>query len=339
MQKARSPNKKIKKSSVVTGICPADEKERVMGRMKFEQFTDAVVERIREFLPVSYANAGVQVSTVRKNNNMELTALTIRSIDKAVSPTIYLDQYYDRYMDGADISNLLEKIADIRVQNELEEGFDIEQITDFDRVRDHLVPRLSNIKWNSEVLKERPYTVVADLAVTYHILLGGAFDGEASVPASIQLMKSWDVSVDTLHVIALKNLSQLLPSVCQSMKFILGSLMGAGLPDDEVEQMMTVVPDEEIGMFVLTNTKKMFGASALLDQDIMNTVVDRFGADSFYILPSSVHEIIIVQDPNADVTALKAMVEDVNGTQVELPDRLSDGVYKYNMKDGLYVAC
>jgi len=54
---------------------------------------------------------------------------------------------------------------------------------------------------------------------------------------------------------------------------------------------------------------------------------------SFYILPSSVHEVILVPD-NEEISKdnLVRMVREVNATQVEEQEQLSDFVYYYNAK-------
>ncbi len=52
--------------------------------------------------------------------------------------------------------------------------------------------------------------------------------------------------------------------------------------------------------------------------------------DDLIILPSSVHETILLRASIAGNTSvLKLMVEEVNQSQVEREERLSDNVYKY----------
>lgn len=91
-------------------------------------------------------------------------------------------------------------------------------------------------------------------------------------------------------------------------------------------------------MYVLSNSTKVHGASALLDKEIMDKVIDRIG-DGFYVLPSSVHEVICLKMcEEATPENLSAMVKDVNGSQVARDDWLSDHVYMYTRAEGLRVA-
>lgn len=48
------------------------------------------------------------------------------------------------------------------------------------------------------------------------------------------------------------------------------------------------------------------------------------------ILPSSVHEVLLVKQNQMSVEELKDMVKTVNASAVALQDRLSDHVYKYD---------
>lgn len=79
-------------------------------------------------------------------------------------------------------------------------------------------------------------------------------------------------------------------------------------------------------MFCLTNETKMNAASLILHEDIRKQIGEFMKGD-FYILPSSIHETLLLPDNgNFDVKALNAMVKEVNATEVALEDILSDKV-------------
>ena len=53
---------------------------------------------------------------------------------------------------------------------------------------------------------------------------------------------------------------------------------------------------------------------------------------SFYIMPSSIHEVILIPDTlDMDIRYMKAMVKEVNGTEVSPDEVLSDNVYRYDI--------
>ena len=80
---------------------------------------------------------------------------------------------------------------------------------------------------------------------------------------------------------------------------------------------------------MITNSTKVFGAAALLDSDSMDKIQEQIG--EFYILPSSVHECILVpKTEEIDLATLENMVQEVNSTQVAPNEVLSDHVYAYD---------
>ncbi len=299
-----------------------------MNKMGFEDFATAVVDRIRDFLPQDYANANVELRTVTKNNDMRLTGLTIRSIESNIAPTIYLEQFYDRYSEGEAMSEILQKIADTRLRHEVNDTFCTEQITDFENVKDRIVPKLVNKAWNEELLKDRVHTDMGDLSVTYQILLQQDFSGNATVAITNQLMKGWDIQVSALHALALKNMSRLTPSTFEPMSKVLASMLG-----EEAEMFTGGNPEDEI-MWVLTNSGKINGSAAVLDKEIMRTVADTLG--DFIILPSSIHELILIRNTkDTDTEMLEQMIKEVNNGQVAQDERLSDHPYRYSIEEGL----
>ena len=299
----------------------------------FEEFKNEVVGKIREFLPESFASAEVSLQVVRKNNDLQLTGLTIRSTESNICPTIYLEKFYDEYVEGADMSEILERIAEVRMDHEVSESFDVAQITDFEQIKGKLVPRLINAEMNSELLEARPHKLVADLAVTYCALLDQSFDGTASVAVTNELMKMWNTSVEELHEIAVANLSELLPSTFKGMTEVMSEMMGMSTED---MKMMGMSTDEE-QMYVLSNSIKVNGASALLDAKIMEEIIEKVG--DFYILPSSIHETLVVPAKSCmDVESLEAMVREINYTQLQPDEILSNRVYAYSLEEGLELA-
>lgn len=299
----------------------------------FEEFKNEVVGKIREFLPESFASAEVSIQVVRKNNDLQLTGLTIRSTESNICPTIYLEKFYDEYVEGADMSEILKRIAKVRMEHEVSEPFDVAQITDFEQIKGKLVPRLINSEMNSELLEARPHKLIADLAVTYCALLDQSFDGTASIAVTNELMKMWNTSVEELHEIAVANLSELLPSTFMGMTEVMSELMGMSTEDMAMMGMST----DEDQMYVLSNSKKVHGASAVLDAKMMEEIVKKVG--DFFILPSSIHELLVVPaKAGIDVESLENMVHEVNASEVQPEDLLSNHVYTYSLEEGLKIA-
>ena len=89
-------------------------------------------------------------------------------------------------------------------------------------------------------------------------------------------------------------------------------------------------------MYIATNEDRMNGASVLAYPDFMETAVECLNG-SFYILPSSIHEVILLPEKSGfDVQELQMLVRHVNATEVAPKERLSDHVYHYDRKKRLF---
>lgn len=251
-------------------------------------------------------------------------------------PTIYLNSYYEDYQNGRDMDDILDSIADLRVEHEVNQDFDVSSITDFEKVSDKIAARLYGMEGNEELLSARPHATMDDLAVTYCIMLGDNENGSMSVPITNQIMETWGVTQEDLRRIAQENCDTLTPSKFMSMNAVITDMMvpqimsDCGINKEEAIKMVNDMVPTDDKMFVLTNNQKLNGAAALLDEKMMEQITERVGND-FYILPSSVHEVLIVpKEAGMDLKDLEAMVQEVNATQVAPQDRLSDHVYQYD---------
>ena len=58
---------------------------------------------------------------------------------------------------------------------------------------------------------------------------------------------------------------------------------------------------------------------------------------NFYILPYSIHEMLVLPDDGKiSVDELKMMVTDINMTEVEPAERLTDSVYYYDTNSDIF---
>jgi hypothetical protein len=84
-------------------------------------------------------------------------------------------------------------------------------------------------------------------------------------------------------------------------------------------------------MYVLSNDRGINGASTLLYPNVLYDFASSIRMN-FYILPSSIHECILVPDTGKlSKAALKEMVKDVNDSHVSADEVLSNEVYYYDL--------
>ena len=89
----------------------------------------------------------------------------------------------------------------------------------------------------------------------------------------------------------------------------------------------------DVPMYIVSNKKRSNGAVQIFNKKAIRSWAKDHGFNSFYMLPSSVHEVIIVP---VDLCAqnfefLNAMVRGVNADEVDPVDQLSDKAYLLNM--------
>ena len=85
-------------------------------------------------------------------------------------------------------------------------------------------------------------------------------------------------------------------------------------------------------MFVLSNSRRMYGSSVILYDGVIKSSVDMLG-DDLIIIPSSIHEILLIPASNCgSVESMKEAVLYTNRTVLDADDVLSDSIYYYSRK-------
>ena len=275
--------------------------------LSLDKFSQEVASRIMDFLDV---DAEVSLKKIVKNNDTELTGLIIQPNSSNVAPTIYMEGFYDDYNGGYDMDEILRKIARVANSSMADAPFDVENITSLDKCRDRIVPRLVNTAMNENLLKSRPHKEMADLSITYCVLLDRNGEVSATVPVTYQLLEQWGITSEELHDLAIENQAYAEKSVIMSMQEVLKSIIG----DDAA--FINDADHDAPEIFILSNEHKINGAAAVLDRRFMDRVIERVG-ENFYILPSSVHEVLVVPDRDGvGKDVLESMVKEVNGSTV-----------------------
>ena len=308
----------------------------------FKEFTNAVLESIKAYLPDRFAKADISLTTVTKNNDLQLTGLIIKMADKDICPTIYLEKFFEDYEDGKNLDKVFKEIARCRVNNEFNEDFNIEMITDYAVASKHILPRLINKDMNVTLLQERPHKIIEDLAVVYAIELGNNESGEMSTPITNQLLERWNITVDVLHSVAIKNLEASNSHTFMSMSEIMSKMMlnylieEYGDEESAKEVLKDMLPPED-GMYVLSNDTRVNGAVQLLNRYAMEDIIERIG-EHFYIIPSSIHEAIMIPAECGVIPdELRKMVLEVNTNEVQPTEMLSNNIYTWRKFDGLEI--
>ena len=86
--------------------------------------------------------------------------------------------------------------------------------------------------------------------------------------------------------------------------------------------------DEQTPFFIISNTSKVKGASAILNKKVLAEFGERYHTDKIVVLPSSIHEMLLVPyTEEIDIDTFSDMVASVNGSEVEPLDNLVDRAF------------
>ena len=285
--------------------------------MTFEEFQNYIKEHI---LDDWMEDAEVSISSVRKNNGVIYQGLHIREEGKTVSPSIYLDDFYDYYLNGEELGTILRRIREEYVwAMEKADSYQL-NLSRFEYIKDRVIDRLVNYEKNKEILEDCPFIQLYDLAVTFRWLAHSDDVGISTSLITKQELDIWEISVHELLLAAQHNTRRIFPPRIMDLNALLLQ-MGKDLSEFEV-----LIP-----MYVMTNEQQINGATVLLYDNVIQQFAQQMNT-SFYILPSSIHEVILVPaEEFDDPSGLVELVHMANHSIVELGDILSDSVYYYDL--------
>lgn len=300
----------------------------------YEEFKDYVMGSIKNYLPDRFEDAEVRLHQVLKNNDRMLDGLVVKLPDSNMAPTVYLNDFYKEYLDNEDISSTMMHIADIfKRHGEVALDFDISMLSDYERIKDRLEVRVVNYDQNRTRLENIPHKSVEDLAFLYYVNVSMDKEGTGSITINDGIFKGWNISVDELHEQAMSNSVSLRPLRIQSLTEVILNMYPFDIESDEYMMLQDAVEDmknSDMEMFVVTNPEKLNGAVTLFYPDAMERISKELGS-GFYVLPSSIHECLVIRDrAGLSPEELREMVKEVNRTQVDHEERLSDNIYHYD---------
>lgn len=288
----------------------------------YQEFVSIVKERVLEFIP-NGSDLEVSVDKTLKNNNIALDGLRIfpKNIKNGATPNIYLNQFYTRVTNGEQLEEVLREIANIYLSNKDNISLSNLNMSSLDDIYLCII----NKDFNLEFLKDTPYIEFDNLAIIFKKLVLQDEQEIGSITLKSNIFPSLDKEI--LYNIALENTRRLFGIKVRTMKEMIIEMATNDFDDIPIELMeKNMIEDTYMPMYVITNDKAINGASTLLFTDIFQNLANKLKSDLF-ILPSSVHELIVVPVANNDPENLKNMVYDVNRGYVRQEEWLSDNIY------------
>ena len=265
------------------------------------------------------------LTNVTKNNGTNRVAIILYKNDDKIRPQIYLEKYYEDYQRGKELQEIVEEVLkmyksamkDINPKN-------LERLEEWTNIKERLALRIVSKERNQEELYNLVYEEICDLVAIATICVERNGEGVKSIRITQDLARKWNVSNEEILEAAKENTSKLFSPKIQDLYEFVQDMVD--ISKEELSQGQKNFPDLQI----LTNDLCINGATVILYDSFMKDVYERLGG-KFIILPSSIHEVLVVPlEDSMYIPYLQEVVESINQRFVAEDEILSDNVYMYD---------
>ncbi|MCI8314327.1 MAG: hypothetical protein HFH74_04610 [Lachnospiraceae bacterium] len=299
--------------------------------MEFSSFTMFVREEVDKRTEDCYK---VRLDDVRKNNGVVLRGLTVTQDDSNISPTIYLNSYYEEYIKGrATLVNVVNDVMDTYRRNKVNQSVDMRYFLNYESVKERVIYKLVNTEKNKELLEDVPHIEFLDLSIIFQCLVAQEDLGRASILIHNVHLKLWEVSVDTLYQAAKENTQRLQEYEIKGITEVLRDIMCAEEVENIADEDCISAFSGSVPMYVLSNKNRVEGAACMLYPNLIRDFAEAIQS-SFYIIPSSIHELLLLPTEHLEESQeIKHMIREINDTQVSVEEVLSYSLYLYDKEE------
>ena len=277
---------------------------------------------IKELFYVLSCQLGKEVEMkqkrVWKNNGASYEGLVIEKLEEELSPVISLDKCYEDFEAGISMKEISEQVLkEYRKTAGKVSLLSQQDIWSYERIKDRLYVEIVNKEWNKQYLEHKYYVPFLDLAVVYYIDTQADYKDAPShrgTAVTKDIFKIWSVEPEVIWKQVLENMEK------------------------ESRFLMVIVTEKENSLITFEDAvQKNQGALTLLQRGILDEAKEKIG-ESFYILPVSIFELMIVPESQADeVEEMKKAIIESN-TEMPAEYLLSNSVYYYREKGEVEIA-
>lgn len=287
--------------------------------MELGTFMELLSARIQKKLGQNY-----QISVVNnlKNNSTRASGIMLKQKGNPISPAIYVDDLLVLLNKGkADMDEIEQELMN-RYERSKKTVKDLNCL-DIEKgeYTSRIIFRLISRDLNRQLLEDVPYIPFLDMAITFHLVMGVTNTCMQTIRITKALQKKWGLSVEMLLKLAKENTERLLPPNICGLTEMIDKYLRSG------EKHFTVA--EQMNLIVVTNQLGVNGASAILYDGMLENLAEQFDTNLF-IVPSSIHEMIILPDSGQEVQDMfRRILREINTNFVSKDEFLSNQVYSY----------
>ena len=290
-------------------------------------FMNELSGEIMNMLPKDLTkDLSIDQATVTKMNDQVLYGLTFKRREVDAAPTIYVNEEFEHHREGKPLKMISGQMVQIYLDSLLSHPEVIPQDLHLDSIREDLTFRVVEIKRNHRYLSEIPYMPLGNgLAAVCDVKVQESDDGYWRTTITRAFAEKNDIDMNELFSAALEKAPKVDPPLLVSMENQMFGFQG-----DNYLETGRISDEDKVPMYVLSNESGMLGASVLFYPGVQEKIAEVMG-EGYTVLPSSVHEVLIVPDSlSPGQMELAEMVRSVNKNVLDPKEVLSDNIYHYD---------
>ena len=286
--------------------------------MDYEQFLEQVKADLREQFP--YMN--VEIRNVEKLQGQSYTGISIAPEGSNTGATLDLRSQYEMLQDGVPMDIVMRRIENLAADavNQIPQ-VEASTLSDYEQMKHTLIMQAVPVGPNRALLETIPHRTMEDIAIVYRFQLEHRENADATVLVTNQMLQNYGITAEQLMADASISAPQRNPVSLRSLAEVLSEMSGG------------MIPPEDVGappLMVATVPGAVNGAGVMGYPDFFKDAAEQIGG-SYFILPSSVHEILLLADDGSmSAQELSAMVSAVNSQEVMPEEQLGSEAYHYD---------
>lgn len=256
----------------------------------------------------------IEISKVSKAGGIILTGITV-SKKNGVCPCLYLENYINELKD-CDVADVAYKIyiQYMEAYSKIDEDIVkiVYELHDFEKIKTRLQVKVLNSGYSKGYISKYASKEFLDLSILVYVEVSE----NQSITVSDEQCKNWGKTFEEILGIAMQNEKY-------SLQNIADILSEVGMADK----------NDECKMYVMSNNSRTYGAGAIVKADLLKKTAEKL-EDDLLILPSSIHELIIIPWKEAEKSDdIKEMVREINDNMVSTDEILSYNIYRYSAEE------
>lgn len=324
--------------------------------MSYEEFQNQICTMVRSMVcDQMEKGTEVTIQKVYKNNGTVLIALCIMEPGSHISPTIYLEDYYERFQKGEDASQLAKEILTAYQKNRIGQLWEGQSFCQWEKMKGMVTCKLIHGEKNRELLEQVPHRKFLDMEIVYNLEITDSFIGQGIAQIQNSHLQLWKITEEELFQQAFWNTAKKHGHQIHTLNEMISRLLGQQLKTMEWEEeqrekemlWMEHRLEEELCnpqldfVFVMTNQEQYLGAVTMIYDEYLCEFAEKY-PEGFYVIPGSIHEVLLI--PRHQEYSLQQLWEILQSVNMEWiredPQAfLSDNVYYYDPQKHCLILC